>query len=355
MQRTIDTKKVLVAMSGGNDSSMAAIFLKEQGFEVVGLTMVMFGDYQGQPPAFAVDAADWANRLGIKHHVVDVRGDFNDIVRRYFVDEYAKGRTPDPCVRCNEQLKWAVLVQQADALGCGFVATGHYAQVVQSNGLYYVSKGVDAAKDQSCFLYRLPQSVLKRTIFPLGAITKKEMVSLATQKGFEAISQKSESMGVCFMNGLPLDDFLAMHLPDDIKTQGAVVDRCGIPLGKHKGAGFYTMGQKKGLQLTIQSDWCVVGIDPVRNRLVAGPSWVLQKQVLKAVDLQFVNPSEIDPHRIYQVKVRFINQVSYHEGYVLVDGDVMTVRFVQTVWGITAGQSVVVYDDQRVLGGGIVE
>lgn len=342
-------------MSGGTNSSMVAMLLKEQGFDVVGLTMVMFNDVQGQTPRFVADASAFAHGLGIEHHVVDVRSDFNDIVRRYFVDEYTKGRTPDPCVRCNEQLKWAVLVQQADVLGCGCIATGHYAQVVQRNGFYYISMGVDATKDQSYFLYRLPPSVLKRTILPLGAITQNELKSLANQKGFGTLSQKSESMGVCFMSGLPLDDFLAMHLPDELKTMGVVVDRCGIPLGKHKGAGFYTVGQKKGLQLTIQSDWCVVGIDPVRNRLVAGPPWVLQKQALKAVNLHFVNPSDVDPQRIYQVKVRGIDQVPYHEGYVAVDGDVMTVRFVQTVWGITAGQSVVVYDGQRVLGGGIVE
>lgn len=340
-------------MSGGTDSSVAALRLLEQGYLVVGMTMVMFDALDGKMPDFVYDAADLARRIGIEHCVIDVRQQFKQTVIDYFLGEYAHGRTPNPCIRCNELLKWAVLAQTADQRGCALIATGHYAQIKSHNGIFYISKGVDAVKDQSYFLYRLPQHILRRALLPLGALYKAQVKDDAARRGFPTLSRKKESMGVCFMNGQSLREFLTSNMVSHVLEPGNIVDRCGLPIGKHCGVAYYTVGQKKGLDLLETNDWCVVGIDAERNALVAGPTWALQSQKLWANQTYFANTDEVDDQKTYQIRIRGIDQVPYHEGKVSFDKQVMQVEFAKPVWAVAPGQSVVVYENDRILGGGV--
>ncbi|MFT3739517.1 MAG: tRNA 2-thiouridine(34) synthase MnmA [Breznakibacter sp.] len=347
--------KVLLAMSGGTDSSMAALLLLEQGYEVVGMTMVMFDLPGGEMPRFVSDASNLAQRIGIGHHVVDVRNRFNQAVVDYFLEEYAQGRTPNPCVRCNEHLKWVVLAQTANELGCAHIATGHYSQIGHKSGVHYIHKGIDVSKDQSYFLYRLPQSILQRALLPLGQWTKARVKEEAFRRGFPSLSHKKESMGVCFMNGKSLHEFLKANITSKVLEPGRIVDRCGMPVGKHGGVAYYTVGQKKGLELHVSGNWCVVGIDAERNALIAGPSWALQAQKLWADQIYFANINDIESGKTYQVKIRGIDQVPYHEGKLSFKDNLMQIDFMHPVWAVAPGQSVVVYDGDRVLGGGVAK
>ena len=212
-------KRVLIGMSGGIDSSAACMILQEQGYEVIGLTMRMWDlprhfPNEGQTiPQFAIEAKELAEKIGIEHHILDVRDDFKRTVIKSFTDEYLKGNTPNPCVLCNKQFKWHYLLQEADRLNCQWVATGHYARISRKNNRFILNRGADPKKDQSYFLWRLGQQELARTIFPLGDITKEEIKQYVEKKGFHEKVEKKESMEVCFIPG-DYRDFLREQLPD---------------------------------------------------------------------------------------------------------------------------------------------
>lgn len=212
-------KRVLIGMSGGIDSSAACMILQEQGYEVIGLTMRMWDlprhfPNEGQSiPQFAIEAKELAEKIGIEHHILDVRDDFKRTVIKSFTDEYLKGNTPNPCVLCNKQFKWHYLLQEADRLNCQWVATGHYARISRKNNHFILNRGADPKKDQSYFLWRLGQQELARTIFPLGDITKEEIKQYVEKKGFHEKVEKKESMEVCFIPG-DYRDFLREQLPD---------------------------------------------------------------------------------------------------------------------------------------------
>ena len=254
--------RVLVAMSGGIDSSMAALFLHEQGYEVIGITMKTWdyasaGGSKKETGCCSLDSINDARaisvRYGFPHYVLDLRQEFGDSIINNFVDEYLAGRTPNPCVLCNTYIKWDALLRRADQLECEFIATGHYARIRHENGRYILSKGLDETKDQSYVLWGLTQESLKRTIFPLANLTKKEVRKMAVEKGFAELANKSESYEICFIPDNDYRGFLRRKVADiDTRAgEGDFVTTDGTVIGKHKGYPFYTIGQRKGLEIAV--------------------------------------------------------------------------------------------------------
>lgn len=254
--------RVLVAMSGGIDSSVTALMLHEQGYEVIGITMKTW-DYASSGGTKRTtgccslddinDARALAVDLSFPHYILDIRSEFGDFIIDNFIEEYMAGRTPNPCVLCNTHIKWDALLKRADQLDCEFIATGHYAQVRQENGRYLISKGKDAAKDQSYVLWGLSQQSLARTIFPIGGFHKSEIRDMAMQAGYETLSKKSESYEICFIPDNDYRGFLKRKvegLEDQVKG-GLFVDTEGNILGQHEGYPFYTVGQRKGLGIAL--------------------------------------------------------------------------------------------------------
>ena len=238
-------KRVLVGMSGGIDSTATCLMLKEQGYEIVGLTMWVWGD---DP----IGARQLAASMGIEHHVVDEREEFKKQIVQYFIDEYRQGRTPNPCVVCNPFFKFRILREWADKLDCAQIATGHYSRLETLDGVTYIVVGEDEKKDQSYFLWRLGQDVLSRCVFPLGTFTKQQVRDYLREKGYTVKAQEGESMEVCFIKG-DYRDFLREHSPEidnEIGT-GWFVNAAGVKLGEHKGFPYYTIGQRKGLEIAL--------------------------------------------------------------------------------------------------------
>ena len=260
-------KSVLVGMSGGIDSTAVCSMLLEQGYRVEGLTFVTCDSGTKS----AADAACLAVRLGIQHHVADVRESFKETVIRPFVDSYLKGYTPNPCVNCNPLVKFALLEQWADRLGCNNIATGHYVKVEEYDGRYYIVTGDDARKDQSYFLWRLTQKQLSRVIFPLGGMEKPMVQEYLKERGYESVASGGESMEVCFIPG-DYRDFLRENVPgiDARFAGGSFVDSEGHILGKHSGFPFYTIGQRKGLGIALGRPVYVTKINPFKNTVMLG-------------------------------------------------------------------------------------
>ncbi len=250
-------KRVLVGMSGGIDSTATCLMLKEQGYEIVGLTMWVWGD---EP----VEARQLAGSMGIEHHVADEREAFRKVIVQNFIDEYCQGRTPNPCVMCNPTFKFRILTEWADKLGCAFISTGHYSRLEEKNGKIYIVAGDDDKKDQSYFLWRLGQDVLRRCIFPLGTYTKLQVREYLREKGYQLKAEEGESMEVCFIKG-DYRDFLREHSPeiDSAIGPGWFVSSEGVKLGEHKGFPYYTIGQRKGLEIALGKPAYVLKINPL--------------------------------------------------------------------------------------------
>ena len=249
-------KRVLVGMSGGIDSTATCLMLREQGYEIVGLTMWVWGD---EP----VEARRLAESMGIEHHVADEREGFRRTIVQYFIDEYRAGRTPNPCVMCNPLFKFRILTEWADRLGCAYIATGHYTRLEDRNGKRYIVAGDDDKKDQSYFLWRLGQDVLRRCLFPLGEYTKLKVRDYLRDKGYTLKADEGESMEVCFIKG-DYRDFLREHSPE-IDTEvgkGWFVNAEGVKLGEHKGFPYYTIGQRKGLEIALGKPAYVLNFHP---------------------------------------------------------------------------------------------
>ncbi len=338
-------------MSGGTDSSMAAIYLQEQGFDVHGITFLMFLDEIGEQPAFISEAKSLAVKLGIHHYICDVRDAFHQTVIAHFVDEYKNGRTPNPCIYCNENFKWKLLAEKADELGIVKIATGHYAQIVNYNGQKCIAKGEDVAKDQSYFLYRLPQQILERAVFPLGKLTKKAIKDDAEQRGLLKLASKKESMGICFLKNQGIASLLSKYIPTP--ELGDVVDVHGTVLGSHSGYYKFTVGQKKGLEGIIPLDCCVTAINSESNKLIVGATEKLMVSTVLLTDCIIHDQHGLGKN-ILNIRVRGIDSVPFHLGSVTIrDNNSLLIKFEQPVWNITPGQSVVIYDDNRILAGGI--
>ncbi len=341
-------KSVLLGMSGGTDSSASALLLQEAGYRVTGVTFVFFSDFNNK---HIDDAKRVANELGIEHFVYDASAIFETEIVQYFVSEYMRGHTPVPCVKCNNQLKWPLLMQLADKMRIDYVATGHYAQVVAQGNSHYIYSGADPDKDQSFFLWGLSQSILQRIILPLGNYTKKEIRLLAAEKGFHHVAQKKDSMGICFCPG-DYRDFLKNNLPEQSFQPGDFLDSNGQVMGRHEGYPFYTIGQRRGLGIHVNKPIYVKSISAERNEVVLAPLSELYK---KEVFLHSVNFVSVDDFQNEVVcRVRYRKQSALCRVEFLKDNRAK-VAFSESEHSLAPGQSAVFYMDKKVIGGGIME
>ena len=360
MNQIKSDKRVLVGMSGGIDSSATCIILQEQGYEVVGVTMrtwdvaSQFASPEQEEPGFILEARALAERLGIEHHVADVREEFKQVIVKYFIDEYMQGRTPNPCVMCNPLFKERILCEWADQTGCAWISTGHYCRLEERNGKLYIVAGDDITKDQSYFLWRLPQEVLRRFLFPLGNYTKQEVREYLKEKGFEAKAKGGESMEVCFIEG-DYRDFLRQQIPD-IDTQigpGYFVDSKGVKIGQHKGFPYYTIGQRKGLGIALGHPAHVLRINAEKNTVMLGTSDDLKTEYMLTEDAMITDMQELLSCPNLTVRIRYRSKPIPCQVLPL-ENNQMLVRFLGEASAIAPGQSAVFYDGQRVLGGAFI-
>ena len=352
-------KKILAAMSGGVDSSAAAILLQEQGYEVVGATVKMFGNKDvgikepDAPKQDVEDAKTVAEKLGIEHHVLDFSSCFKKCVINHFVNEYKCGRTPNPCVDCNKHIKFGKLFEAARELGCEYLATGHYARIEYSveKNRWLLARGDDASKDQSYMLFNMTQDQLAHTVLPLAELTKAEIRAKADEAGL-AVAHKSDSQDICFV---PDGDYAAVIARLGVKSkQGNFVHMNGTVLGKHKGQIHYTIGQRKGLGVSYEYPLYVISKDMATNTVVLGPNDALFSKELWASDVNFITVDNLtEPMRV-TAKARYRMKDVPATIEPAEDG-LVHVIFDEPQRAITPGQAVVFYDGQYVVGGGIIE
>lgn len=353
-------KRVLVGMSGGIDSSAVCIMLQEQGYEVVGVTMRTwdipshFSTPGQSQPDEVLEAQALAARLGIEHHVADVRKEFKEVIVKYFIDEYMSGRTPNPCVMCNPLFKERILCEWADRTDCAWIATGHYCQLKDINGARYIVTGDDSTKDQSYFLWKLPQDILKRMMFPLGGMTKTEVRAYLASKGFEAKAQGGESMEICFIDK-DYREFLKEHCPDIDERIGTgwFVDSKGLKLGQHKGFAYYTIGQRKGLEIALGKPAYVLKINPAKNTVMLGDADQLKAEYMLVEQVNVICMEELLRCKELSVRIRYRSRPIPCQ-VALLDNGQLLVKFEGEASAITPGQSAVFYEGNRVLGGGFI-
>lgn len=354
------TARVVVAMSGGVDSSVAAALLKEQGYEVIGMMMRLWsepGMGDAAPlnrcctPDQMADARRVAGLLGIPFYVVDVQDHFRQTIVQFFIDQHELGRTPNPCVECNRQIRFTYLLERALALDAQYLATGHYARVVQTTTGYEIRKGVDEQKDQSYVLHMLTQTHLAHVTFPVGDYTKTEVRDLARRFGLP-VASKDESQDLCFLGDGDYRRFLREYSQRAARP-GPILDTTGQELGQHEGLPAYTIGQRKGLGITTRQPVFVIRKDVVRNALIVGTKAELGQQTLVAQGVNWINGRAPTPAIPVQIKIRY--KAKPVDGMVEATGDGRArCTLHEPVFGITAGQAAVFYDGDTVLGGGII-
>jgi len=354
--------RVLLAMSGGVDSSVAAFLLQQNGCEVIGITLKMWSyekTYHGKTGAhsdcdFISDAQNLAEKLGIEHHLVDIQDEFEKTVIQNFVDEYFAGRTPNPCVLCNPAMKFGTLFHYANLLGCEKVATGHYLRLKNENGRFFVSRGKDIAKDQSYVLWKMSQEQLSRCIFPLGEFTKEEVKTLAQSFGISSIAEKRESYDVCFIPNGDYRSFLQMHSPDVCEglRGGVICDKNGKWLGKHRGYPFYTIGQRKGLEVAVGHPIYVTQLDPENNKVILGEKEDLLSQTLWVTDTHISKYEKLPENYRALVRIRYKDAGAM--ATIVPEGEKLRCDFDTPVSAVTPGQSAVFYEGEDVVGGGVI-
>lgn len=353
-------QRVLVGMSGGIDSSATCLLLQEQGYEVVGVTLrtwdtpSQFATPDQTEPNAVLEARAVAERLGIEHHVADVREEFRKVIVQQFIDEYMQGRTPNPCVLCNPLFKERILCEWADWTNCATIATGHYGRLEERNGKVFIVAGDDLTKDQSYFLWRLPQEILRRMRFPLGGMTKQEVRAYLHAKGFEAKASGGESMEVCFIEG-DYRDFLKKECPelDQRVGPGWFVDSRGVKIGQHKGFPYYTIGQRRGLDIALGHPVYVLRINAEKNTVMLGEAEELQTEYMLVEDFLVPDLDELLQCPNLSVRIRYRSRPIPCQVLQLDDHQLL-VRFRAEASAIAPGQSAVFYDGQRVLGGAFI-
>lgn len=349
------TDKVLLGMSGGADSSMAAILLKESGYNVIGATLNTYlPQYEDQS---IEEARQICQSIGIPHLVLKARSAFKKEVIDYFTRAYLSGATPNPCIRCNNTIKWKYLMEAAQKKGCKHVATGHYASVVWHQSRYYLRKALDQSKDQSYFLWNLTQEVLSRALFPLGHYQKKEIKELAVAYGLPHLAKKSESMGICFLKNEDYRTFLMRQIPASHPsiTPGNVVDGQGRKMGTHHGFALYTPGQKRGIEPPLPQGWCVAQIVPDRNELVAEPSNTLHIQQWLLPDFELTPDETLWKDQEVTIRIRGLDRVAGYKGTLCQTPQGLLVHFREPVWAVTPGQSMVFYQEDLLIGGAEIQ
>ena len=352
-----ENKRVLLGMSGGTDSSVSAMLLIQQGYEVVGATLQLWDEGEGSHQHI-LDAKALAKRLGIRHQIVEVSSAFHEKVVSYFVGEYLSGRTPAPCTQCNAHIKWQALLDAANQFDCYWIATGHYVRKDQDGDRFYWRRGADPLKDQSYYLWRVGPEILSRAMLPLGDFTKTEVRQKAISFGFPAIASKKESMGVCFLHGRHYADVLKENAPVEMAQigQGMVVDKAGITIGSHQGFPYYTLGQKRGFTATAEKGDCVVRIDSRMNQLVLGrPEDLFYKRLIvsqyQLVDeADFFNRTDI----VTVIRGVGLNPAGFCQVSKL-DGGLLEIQLSEPAWAPCQGQPLAFYAGDKLLGGAVIE
>lgn len=355
-------KKVVVGMSGGVDSSVAACLLKEQGYDVIGVTMQI---WQEEDPELTeenggccgLSAVDDARKvawtLGIPYYVMNFRKEFKESVMDYFVDEYLHGRTPNPCIACNRFVKWEALLDRSLEIGADYIATGHYARVEQlPNGRYTIRNSVTAAKDQTYALYNLTQEQLARTLMPVGEYEKDVIRQIAEEKGL-AVAKKKDSMEICF---IPDNDYAGFieRSAESVPGEGNFVDLEGNVIGRHKGITHYTVGQRKGLNLAMGRPVFVTEIRPETNEVVIGDSDDVFSDILTCANLNWMSIDGLHGGQMpVKAKIRYSHKGAPAVIRELGDGRVEC-RFETPQRAITPGQAVVFYEEDHIVGGGTI-
>ncbi|MBF8268005.1 MAG: trmU [Dehalococcoidia bacterium] len=350
--------RVAVAMSGGVDSSVAACLLQSQGYDVVGVTMKLWSDANAEAPRHSqgccsIEDVEDARRvcqiIGVPHYVLDFQREFQAHVIDYFVGEYRGGRTPHPCLACNDKIKFDFLMERANALGMEYVATGHYARLDSSNRPTRLLRGVDPRKDQSYALFNLRPHQLQHLLLPVGWYAKMAIRDMARKAGLP-VADKPDSQEICFIPQNDYRAFLAERFPS---TPGDIVDADGAVLGHHQGIHLFTVGQRRGLGVHAQRPLFVLALDGEANRVVVGPAEGLLQDTLRATGVSYVSGEPPDGPLEVEAKIRY--NFPQARATLTPQGDGVEVRFHVPQRAITPGQAVVFYQGDEVLGGGIIE
>jgi tRNA-specific 2-thiouridylase len=339
-------RKVAVALSGGVDSSAAALLLKEAAYEVIGIHMRLWDS-----PSFdcqAHRAENICRILGIPYHQVDLQKEFESRVVDYFCQEYQQGRTPNPCVACNLRMKFGLLLDKALSLGADYLATGHYAKVEHSRDGHRLLKAADTSRDQSYFLYTLTQEKLGQVLFPLGEYSRDEVKQMAKRAGLPAATRSSQD--ICFISQKNYGAFLSQRFAT---LPGDIIDTQGKKLGQHRGIAFYTIGQRHGLGLASGKPLYVIRIAPESNRIVLGPEDELYSQRLTARKLSWISGKAPREPITARAKIRYKSKEA--EAILFFRNDSVDVHFTQPQKAVTPGQAIVFYNVDEVLGGGIID
>ena len=359
-------KRVLLGMSGGIDSTVSALLLMEQGYEVVGVTFRTYDSINESclsrekgccSVESIMEAKHNAHEMGFEHMIVDFRDSFRRNVIQNFIDEYMSGRTPNPCVLCNSYIKWGEMLHLADELHCDYIATGHYARIARHRGHYYLQKAVDEKKDQTYFLWRLKEVDLRRTLFPLGGLTKPEVREIARQHGYVKLAEKAESQEICFVPDNDYRHFLRENVADyDERVQpGDFIDTDGKIVGRHAGYSNYTIGQRKGLGIALGKPVYVTGINTTLNTVTLGDYTDLYTTQLTANDCFVRDTVWLKEDPIVEARIRYRSSpVKAQISTLSSPLSSLSLHFDAPVWGATPGQSLVLYKDGLVIGGGVI-
>ncbi len=356
--------KVLSCLSGGIDSSMATILLKEQGYDVITATFRVYDSISEHCTEkmkgccnieSIAEARYFAKEHGFEHYLLDYRDFFEQTVIRDFVHQYINAKTPNPCVCCNYYIKWGKVLEFAQSMNCDYMATGHYAQIKKENNRYVLFKGYDKQKDQSYFLWMLTQEQLSKTLFPLGKMTKNDVRKMAAEKGFNQLTEKHESQEICFVPNNDYRKFIQQHAeygPEKL-PKGNFVTADGTIVGKHKGIENYTIGQRKGLGIALGEPYYILKIKKETNEIVLGKYDELKQNIFCVRDMNWIGASTFYLHQPVWVKIRYRTK-PVHATVVMINDNLCNVFTEEPLYAITPGQSAVFYDEDDVLAGGII-